>query len=124
MNLAIPKEGQSLCLKVRKELGERAQILKEQWNGCWRKRHCLQSMTTAGKKHVKPDPKWGFLHRCAEENFPALHDFPTVSMAFFFFFWSLSDKIFSVLDQDLIKNLDQPAWFQQGTRLFYTFNDL
>ena len=43
-------------------------------------------MTTAGKKHVKPDPKWGFLHRCAEENFPALHDFPTVSMAFFFFF--------------------------------------
>ena len=38
--------------------------------------------------------------------------------------WSLSDKIFSVLDQDLIKNLDQPAWFQQGTRLFYTFNDL
>ena len=27
MNLAIPKEGQSLCLKVRKELGERDQIL-------------------------------------------------------------------------------------------------
>ena len=66
MNLAIPKEGQSLCLKVRKELGERAQILKE----------------------------------------------------------SLSDKIFSILDQDIIKNLDEPAWFQQGTRLFYTFNDL
>ena len=39
-------------------------------------------MTTAGKKHVKPDPKWGFLHRCAEENFPALHDIPTVSMAY------------------------------------------
>ena len=66
MNLAIPKEGQSLCLKVRKELGERAQILKE----------------------------------------------------------SLSDKIFSILDQDIIKNLDEPAWFQQGTRLFYTFNNL
>ena len=66
MNLAIPKEGQSLCLKVRKELGERAQILKE----------------------------------------------------------SLSDKIFSILDQDIIKNLDEPAWFQQGTRLFYSFNDL
>ena len=66
MNLAIPKEGQSLCLKVRKELGERAQILKE----------------------------------------------------------SLWDKIFSILDQDIIKNLDEPAWFQQGTRLFYTFNDL
>ena len=66
MNLAIPKEGQSLCLKVTKELGERAQILKE----------------------------------------------------------SLSDKIFSILDQDIIKNLDEPAWFQKGTRLFYTFNDL
>ena len=123
MNLAIPKEGQSLCLKVRKELGERAQILKEQW--LLEKKALPSKYDYRRKKHVKPDPKWGFLHRCAEENFPALHDFPTVSMAFFFFFfWSLSDKIFSVLDQDLIKNLDQPAWFQQGTRLFYTFNDL
>ena len=27
-------------------------------------------------------------------------------------------------DEDIIKNLDQPAWFKQGTRLFYCFNDL
>ena len=85
MNLAIPKEGQSLCLKVRKELGERAQILKEQW--LLEKKALPSKYDYRRKKHVKPDPKWGFLHRCAEENFPALHDFPTVSMAFFFFFF-------------------------------------
>ena len=84
MNLAIPKEGQSLCLKVRKELGERAQILKEQW--LLEKKALPSKYDYRRKKHFKPDPKWGFLHRCAEENFPALHDFPTVSMAFFFFF--------------------------------------
>ena len=73
MNLAIPKEGQSLSLKLRKELGERAQILKEQWLS---EKKALPSSKYdyRRKKHVKPDPKWGFLHRCAEENFPALHD--------------------------------------------------
>ena len=65
MNLAIPKEGQSLCLKVRKELGERAQILKEQWLS--EKKALPSKYDYRRKKHVKPDPKWGFLHRCAEE---------------------------------------------------------
>ena len=69
MNLQVPKNG-AIDIKTRQKLAAYASNLREEWK---REKQGLKSVyDPRRKKHVKPDPKWGYIKRTVDENFPSL----------------------------------------------------
>ena len=74
MDLKVPKQNQGLSVGKRKELAEYAAKLRKEWE---KEREKLPTVwDSRRRKHVKPEPKWGYIRRTIDENFPALKGLP------------------------------------------------
>ena len=70
LNLSVPKGQTALSVSTRTKLAERAIFWREKWNQ--EKQDGRDEWNPKTKRHKKKDPKWGFIVRTVEENFPAL----------------------------------------------------
>ena len=71
LNLPIPNQKQcSLALNTREKLAERAVCLRELWQ--LEKDASPLVWDPKRRKHVRRDPKWGFIRRTVDENFPEM----------------------------------------------------
>ena len=70
MDLKVPKEGRALSVKVRKQLAEHAARLRSQWQE--EKDKAPLTWDFKKNEHVRIEPKWGFIKRTVDENFPSL----------------------------------------------------
>ena len=69
MNLSAPKVG-SLPIKTREKLAAYAADQREQWE---REKQGFKAVYDAKRKrHTRPDPKWGYIKKTVDDNFPAL----------------------------------------------------
>ena len=67
MNLAVPKEGQVLSLKLKQQLDECPAKLRAQWET--EKSTLSKKWDLKKKRHIHPDHKLGYLKRYVDENF-------------------------------------------------------
>ena len=70
LNLSVPSGNFTFTLKIKNQLAERAAYWKAQW--IQEKASMSSLYDVRRKKHMRPDPKWGYLKRTIEENFPSL----------------------------------------------------
>ena len=59
-------------MEIRNKLAERAAFWRDEW--IKEKESKTSVWDVKRKKHIKPDPKWGFIRRTVDENFPSMKD--------------------------------------------------
>ena len=88
-----PSKPYTLDINTKKKLAEKAAQLRELWEH--EKRAKTPVYSEKLKRHVRPDPKWGFIRRTVDETFPRiktgkLESFPSSmliwSRYFYYFF--------------------------------------
>ena len=65
-----PSKPYTLDINTKKKLAEKAAQLRELWEH--EKRAKTPVYSEKLKRHVRPDPKWGFIRRTVDETFPDL----------------------------------------------------
>ena len=70
-----PSKPYTLDINTKKKLAEKAAQLWEH-----EKRAKTPVYSEKLKRHVRPDPKWGFIRRTVDETFPDLRVFPAVCL--------------------------------------------
>ena len=69
MDLRVPKTG-ILDIRTKSKLAEYADNLRTDWN---KEKTTLKTKWDPKKrKHIKPDPKWGYIRKTVDDNFPSL----------------------------------------------------
>ena len=71
MDLRAPRSG-TLDLKTKSKLAEYAANLRQQWED--EKATIKPRWNAKKKKHMRPDPKWGYIRKTVDDNFPALRN--------------------------------------------------
>ena len=85
MELLSPTRS-SLCLKTKNKLAERAAELRAEWEAELLSKRPVWDPKR--KKHVRQEPKWGYIRRTVDEHFPSLKDAGRqVSVCTFFTFY-------------------------------------
>ena len=70
LNISLPADNVSFSVGTRNKLGQRAAF----WRDEWKKKSKTTVWDSRRKRHVKPEPKWGFIRRTVDENFPSMKD--------------------------------------------------
>ena len=70
MNLSVPKGNISLSLNIKAKLAQRAAHHREKWMEDARLKP--KAWSSRQRKWVQLQPKWGYLRRTVDENFPSL----------------------------------------------------
>ena len=72
MNLTVPAGNISFSVQIRSQLAERAAYWRPQWT--IEKDSKKKVFNNRTKKGIAPQPKWGFIRRTVDENFPSMKD--------------------------------------------------
>ena len=72
LNLKVPAGQTAFTLEVRTKLAERGCY----WRDVWQKEKSVKPLQFDRRRmrHIRAEPKWGYLARTIQENFPSLKD--------------------------------------------------